>query len=51
MASWLYELADSELTAVYADSQDEKSQASCSSEKVTRLLHGFYVDESSACYV
>ena len=25
VASWLYELADPELTAVYADSQDEKS--------------------------
>ena len=29
VASWLYELADPELTAVYAESQDEKSQARC----------------------
>ena len=28
MASWLYELADPELTAMYAESQDEKRPAS-----------------------
>ena len=32
MASWLYELADPELTAMYAESQDENTRPAVSSE-------------------